>query len=133
MPRAKTVTDTTHPIAFGWHHFEHEGELSVDVAQTVDTLIVVAPVAGVASEDLSISIDHDVLTIRGKRHREESFAPEAYLYQECYWGAFSRSIILPAEVQREKAQAAIKNGMLTVRIPKVRVSAQIPIEVIDES
>lgn len=122
-----------HTKEFSWHHVTQEGELAVDVAQTEKALVVIAAVAGVELEDLSIAIDQDVVTIRGARKKEKNFAPEDYFYHECYWGPFSRSIILPLEVQKEKAKATLKNGILTITIPKARMSSAIAIEVIDES
>jgi len=138
MPKAKVKTvkkKATKPAVspeFGWHHFETEGELAVDVAQTKKDLVVTAAVAGVEPDDLSITIDHDVLTIRGHRAKTKKFKDEDYFYEECYWGGFSRSIILPVEVQRDKTKAAVKNGILTVTIAKAKPTSEIPIEIIDE-
>ena len=116
---------------FRWEHFGTEGELAVDIAQTKKDLVIVAPIAGVDPDQVSIAIDHDVLTIRGVRERAMNFGPEDYFYQECYWGAFSRSIILPIEVIKEKAKAKIEHGTLTISIPKAKATSEIPIEVIE--
>lgn len=142
MPRAKaaqkTGTDTPFILPepareFSWHHVTQEGELAVDVAQTPSSLVIIAAIAGVELEDLSITIDHDVVTIRGARKREKQFPAEDYFYHECYWGPFSRSVILPVDVQKEKAKATLKNGILMITIPKARTTSAIPIEVIDEA
>jgi len=98
---------------------ELEGQLAVDVYQTADSVIVVAPVAGVDPGEIDISITDDVITIRGERKEESKVEKEHYIAQECYWGAFSRSVILPVAVVAEKAQATFKNGILTVKIPKL--------------
>ena len=138
MPKAKAKTTkkkATKPTAsseFGWHHFEAEGELAVDVAQTKKDLVITAAIAGVDPDDLSITIDHDVLTIRGHRTKKKKFKDEDYFYEECYWGGFSRSIILPVEVQKDKTKASVKNGILSVTIAKAKLASAIPIEIIDD-
>ncbi len=98
---------------------ETEGKLTVDVYQTPAEIIVESAIAGVKPEDLDINVSTDSLTIRGERRREERIKEEDYLYQECYWGRFSRSVILPEEVDPENAAVAFKNGILTVRLPKL--------------
>jgi HSP20 family protein len=97
---------------------EYEGQLTVDVYQTQADIMVKAPIAGVRPEDVDISITDDVLNIKGERKEETKVARENYYTQECYWGAFSRSIILPVPVITEKAQATFKNGVLTITVPK---------------
>ena len=96
-----------------------EGQLSLDVYQTGSEIVVKSTIAGVDSEDLDIAITNDMLTIRGYRRKAEEIAPENYFYQECYWGPFSRSVILPADVDPEKTDASMKNGMLTIKLPKI--------------
>ncbi len=98
---------------------ETEGQLVIDVYQTPSDIIIKSTVAGVRSEDLDITITNDMVTIKGKREKEEEIKTENYFYQECYWGSFSRSIILPEDIDAEKAEAALKNGILTVKLPKL--------------
>lgn len=103
---------------------EEEGQLSVDVFQTADEIVVVAPVAGVKIDDLALAVNRtddndEVLTIRGKRNLQFKVENSDYVTQECFWGNFSRSIILPEAVDASKVAASFKNGVLTVRIPKV--------------
>ncbi len=106
-----------------------EGQLSIDVYQTAKAIIVKSTIAGVKPEDIDISINNDMLTIRGKRQMDKKISEENYLYRECYWGSFSRSIILPVEVEPEKIDASLENGVLTVTLPKAKVSKQISIKV----
>lgn len=96
----------------------YEGQLAIDVFQTVDEVVVKTPIAGVRAENLDISVTDDVLTIKGERKRDEKVEDADYLVQECYWGSFSRSYILPVVVDAENAAASIKDGVLTVTIPK---------------
>lgn len=98
---------------------EAEGQLAVDVYQTKDNVVIKAPIAGVTPENLDIEVADDVVTIRGERVEEKEVDREHYYVQECYWGSFSRSVILPTSTVAEKAAAALKDGVLTVTIPKV--------------
>ena len=95
-----------------------EGQLTIDVYQTESEIIIKSTIAGVNPEDIDISITNDMVTIRGKRIKDEKIDTENYYYQELYWGAFSRSVILPVEVDADRAKATIKNGILTIRLPK---------------
>jgi len=98
--------------------FEPEGQLAIDVYQTEDELVIQSAIAGVKPENLDISIEKDVISIRGKR--EKPFEEKKdYFSQECYWGAFSREIILPVEVDPNRVKASMKEGILTIRIPKI--------------
>ncbi len=106
-----------------------EGQLSIDVYQTPDKLIVKSTIAGVKPDEIDISINNDMLTIRGRRELKEKIAEENYLIKECYWGGFSRSVILPVEVEAENVEAAIDNGVLTVILPKAKSAKQFSIKV----
>ncbi|MDD4900646.1 MAG: Hsp20/alpha crystallin family protein [Patescibacteria group bacterium] len=106
-----------------------EGQLSIDVYQTPDKLVVKSTIAGVKPADIDISINNDMLTIRGKREETEIIKEDNYLIKECYWGGFSRSVILPVEVEAEKVEAALDNGVLTVTLPKAKSAKQISIKV----
>ena len=106
-----------------------EGQLSVDVYQTESKLIITSTIAGVKSEDIDIALNNDMLTIRGKREMKREINDEDYLYRECYWGNFSRSIILPVEVRAEKIEASLENGVLTIVLPKAKTAKQISIKV----
>lgn len=114
----------------GWLPDQYEeGQLSIDVYQTPEHLVVKSTIAGVKPEDIDISINNDMLTIRGRREMNEVVRDQDYLYRECYWGSFSRSIILPIEIKAEKIEAFLENGVLTVMLPKAKTSKQISIKV----
>ena len=98
---------------------EVEGQLAVDVFQTKESVVIKAPIAGVDPKQLEVAIAEDVVTIRGERVDDSVVERENYYVQECYWGAFSRSIIMPVSVNADKAEASLKNGVLTIAIPKV--------------
>ena len=97
---------------------DNEGQLTIDVYQTENDIIIKSTIAGVKPEDLDVNINNDMVTIRGERKTEEEVNEESYYYQECYWGSFSRSVILPVDVIADKAEASMKNGILTIRLPK---------------
>ena len=95
-----------------------EGQLTIDVYQTDNDVVIKSTIAGVKPEDLDVSINNDMITIKGERKNEERVSTENYYYQECYWGSFSRSVVLPVEVIADKIEASLKNGILTIRLPK---------------
>jgi len=99
--------------------FEPEGQLAVDVYQTEKELVILSAIAGVRPEDLNISSQGDVVIIRGKRERPVEDKERNYFYQECYWGPFSKEIILPVEADVSRAEASMTEGVLIVRIPKI--------------
>ncbi|MEK9168399.1 MAG: Hsp20/alpha crystallin family protein [Patescibacteria group bacterium] len=98
---------------------EAEGELAVDVYQTPSAFTIESTIAGVNPEDIDISLTSDSITIKGKREKEERIKTENYIHQECYWGRFTRSIILPQEIDPDRTQASIKNGVLKITLPKI--------------
>lgn len=99
--------------------FDEEGQLSVDVYQDKNNIVIKSTIAGVDPDNIDISFHNDMLTIRGERQQDQTISEDDYFYKECYWGSFSRSIILPLEVQADKIKATIKNGILTIVLPKV--------------
>lgn len=98
---------------------EGEGQLAIDVYQSGNDIIIEAPIAGVGIDDLDLEISPESVSIKGKREQREKVGDADYLYQECYWGKFSRSIILPQEINADDAAATFKNGVLRITLPKV--------------
>lgn len=96
-----------------------EAELSIDVYQTPTDIVVQTMVAGVKPEDLELSIARDMITIRGKREESRVIDEDNYFTKELYWGKFSRTISLPAEVEPEEVEAVEKHGLVTIKIKKV--------------
>jgi HSP20 family protein len=93
-------------------------QLTINVYQTENEIVIKSTIAGVKPEDLDVSINNDMVTVKGERKNEEEVSHGNYYYQECYWGGFSRSVLLPVDVIPEKADASLKNGILTIRLPK---------------
>lgn len=100
-----------------WSAPLEEGQLSVDVYRDKNDLVIQSTVAGAKPEELDISVHGDLLTIRGMRESGHEAGDDDWFYRECYWGKFSRSLVLPYEVQSDKASASLKNGVLEIRIP----------------
>ena len=98
---------------------ESEGELKVDACQTDNEIVIQSIVAGVLPEDLEINITTESVTIRGKREREEKVEAKDYLYQECFWGSFSRQILLPEDADASRIKASLQKGVITIKIPRV--------------
>jgi len=108
---------------------EGEGQLSVDVYQTPDEIVIRAIVAGVRPDQLDVSITRDMVTIRGKREESREVSGDEYFYKELYWGGFSRTILLPQEVEVENASAIEKHGVLNIRLPKIDKEKQTKLKV----
>lgn len=97
-----------------------EGKLTIDVFENENELFVQSAVAGIDVEDLEISIENDVLEIKGQRTKpDDGKTKRNYFIQECYWGPFSREVILQKEVDNSRVEASIKNGILTIKMPKI--------------
>jgi HSP20 family protein len=96
-----------------------EGELSVDVYQNQNEIIIKTMVAGVRPEDLDVSISRDMVTVKGKRESEKMVADDDYFHKELYWGTFSRTVVLPQEIDVDAAEAVEKHGLLIIKLPKL--------------
>ncbi|TSC68130.1 MAG: HSP20 family protein [Parcubacteria group bacterium Gr01-1014_72] len=106
-----------------------EGELPVDVYQSSDAIILKTLVAGVRPEDLDISITRDMVTVRGSREETRDVNGDDYFHHELYWGSFSRTIMLPQEVDVDAAEASERHGLLVIKLPKLDKSRQTKLKV----
>lgn len=95
-----------------------EGHLLIDVYHTAEHIVIESVIAGVESDDLDISITPESVVIKGTRNRKEKVHKDEFLHQECFWGKFSRSVILPQEIDPDNAQASLKDGVLKIVLPK---------------
>jgi HSP20 family protein len=125
----------SHPVS---HHEEgrpsifdepEEAQLTVDVFNTPTEIVIKTMVAGVKPDDLDVSITRDSVTIRGERQEDRTVAGDDYIHQELYWGAFSRTINLPEEINVDEAEAVEKYGMLILRLPKLDKNRQTRLKV----
>ena len=111
--------------------FDQEGELVVDVFETGNDFVVLAAIAGVQIKDLDISLEKEMMVIKGNRcdpHLASS-DDKKYFYQECYWGPFSRKVVLPENIDVDNADAQIDKGILTIKIPKTQGKQKAEIKV----
>lgn len=108
-PAADDQWDEDEPVA---------GQLAVDVYETKEKLVVKGRVAGVNKADLDVSISDNTLTVRGTLSAGNEDNVENYFLQECYWGEFSRSIVLPVAVKEDEIEAVLKDGVLTISFSK---------------
>jgi len=115
--------DTAQPVPQDDQWDEDEpvaGQLAVDVYETKERLMVKGRVAGVNKSELDVSISDNTLTIRGTLSAGNEDGVENYFLQECYWGEFSRSIVLPVPVKEDEIEAVLKDGVLTISFEKVK-------------
>ncbi|PIW37055.1 MAG: hypothetical protein COW24_02210 [Candidatus Kerfeldbacteria bacterium CG15_BIG_FIL_POST_REV_8_21_14_020_45_12] len=136
----RTITDDYNPQDIDDEWLEqpddesYDGQLAVDVYQTADAIIITSTVAGVRGEDLDVQMNGDMVTIKGRRRDPGKKIPaDDYFLQECYWGGFSRSVILPVDIQHEKIEATLENGILTISLPKSARSRNGKIDVLEVS
>ncbi|KKR05845.1 MAG: Small heat shock protein [Parcubacteria group bacterium GW2011_GWC2_39_14] len=111
-----------------------EGQLAIDIFQDQTNIYVLSPIAGTQVDKIEISLDKDILTIRGARQEDLTNTDKEYIYRECYWGRFSRSVVLPLPVKADKVMAELKNGVLKVTLPKAQESdkVNIPVQIVEE-
>ncbi|MEK7562255.1 MAG: Hsp20/alpha crystallin family protein [Patescibacteria group bacterium] len=109
--------------------FDPEGELVVDVYETDANFVVLAAIAGVMIKDMDISIEKEMMIIKGNRCDPHGHPDKKYFYQECYWGPFSRKIVLPENINIDEADAQMEKGLLTIKIPKTDGKGKVGISV----
>ena len=114
-----TVPGTKESPADWMEEENEEGQLTVDVYRTPTEIIIKTMVAGLRPADLDISITREMVTIRGKRQEESGILDGDYFFKELYWGSFSRTILLPEEVDPEHAEASEKDGLLIIHLPQI--------------
>jgi len=94
------------------------GQLSVDIYHDKEKIVILAPIAGIKEKDLKISITDDVLVIKGERKERATADKENYYTKECFWGKFSRAIVLPLEVDTKNIKASFEDNILEIHIAK---------------
>lgn len=109
--------------------FNTDGELVIDVFETNSDFVVLAAIAGVQIKDIDISLEKDMMVIKGNRGCPNNNRDKKYFYQECYWGPFSRKIVLPENIDIDKADAQMDKGVLTIKIPKNETKEKIGVKV----
>lgn len=113
----------------GFADDDSDGQLAVDVYQTPTDIIIKTMVAGIRPEDLDISITRDMVTIKSSREESVNIESEDYFQRELFWGSFSRTILLPQEIEVEEAEAIERHGLLTIKLPKINKDRQTKLRV----
>ena len=117
------------PKQEAWQQEEPTGELAVDVYQTPDAIVIKAFIAGVQPNSVDISLTREMVTISGSRADEKEVDEEHYFQRELYWGSFSRTILLPEEVDVDLAEASERHGILMIRLPKINKKREMKLKV----
>jgi HSP20 family molecular chaperone IbpA len=108
-----------------------EGDLALDVYVADQSVVVRTALAGVSPDDISIQLMNDLLTIRGVRREEEQILDGRLVVQECHWGSFSRSVVLPVPVRSDGANATLKNGILKIVIDRANTNT-VPVNLVTD-
>jgi len=111
------------------HRFHGEWVPAVDVFERNGDLVVKAEIPGIDAKDLDVTVEDNVLRLRGERKHESETEQEGYYRHERFHGTFERSIPLPAEVETEKIGATYTDGVLEIVLPKTAETAARRIEV----
>lgn len=124
--RRMSVSAQAAPQAFAQHEEEpvSEGQLPVDVYQTQNEIIIRCFTAGVRPDEINVSISRDMVSIEGSREEREQVSDVDYTHRELFWGTFSRTILLPQEIDVDAATAGSKDGLLTIVLPKLDKARQ---------
>lgn len=113
LPREKEQAGTEE-----WMADTSQGQLVVDIYEREEDLIIESTIAGVKAQDIDITIEPDLIVIRGERKKSKNEENKRYYYQECFWGKFSRTLVLPFPIKPDQVKANFKNGMLIISLPK---------------
>ena len=110
IPAAETKTK--------WAFEEPAGQLAVDVFQTENNLIIQTAIAGIKPGNLEVTVERDIVAIRGVRQKPSEEKGD-YFTKECYWGPFTREVIVPVEIDPDRVEAVMQEGVLTIKMPKI--------------
>ncbi len=127
--RSRAGEPAARPMPLDDDSAKSDGQLPVDVHQTASDIIIRAFVAGVRPDELSISISRDMVEIAGTRAEREQISGPDYFSRELFWGSFSRTILLPQEVDVDASSANAKDGLLTIILPKLDKAKQTKLRV----
>lgn len=104
-------------------HTEHDvdlGQIAVDVLDLSDEIIIVAPIAWVDPSDIDIALSRNILTLSWERKTPSIYMDaKRMLVEECFFGAFSRSIILPENLAFNKIRATVEENIIMIHVPKI--------------
>lgn len=122
LSQAAAQPEPDHAVLFDDESLE--GQLPVDVYQTPGEIVIRTFIAGVRPDEMNVSISRDLVTIEGSREERSSVVEGDYFHHELFWGSFSRTILLPQEIDVENSSAGAKDGLLTIILPKLDKTRQ---------
>lgn len=96
-----------------------DGELAVDIYETENDIVIMAPVGGISRDEIEIITEKDMVIIKGNRERKECDEIKNFYSKECFFGPFSREIILPEETDPSRIKANLESGILIIKAPKI--------------
>lgn len=101
-------------------------QIALDIIETPDSIIIIAPIAGIELEEIDLVLNKSVLTIKWDRIKPSEYNLEDNILRnsECYWGRFVRNIILPENLDFDMIKATMENNLLKVIFPKIHISSQ---------
>ncbi len=104
---------------------ENVWQVAIDILETPLELIILAPIAGIELEDIDLSIDKSILTIKWYRPKPEIYSDDIIIRNtECFWWNFVRNVILPENLDFESIKASLENNLLIITIQKLQFSSQ---------
>ena len=119
-------------VSSSWIPAKEEGQLAIDVFRQDEMLVIRAPIAGVNPDHIAIHLHNGLLTIRGERAQSHTIHEADWFHRECYWGSFSRSILLPEDVDEHAIDAHVKQGILEIHLPIRPSNRRIVVRSFDE-
>lgn len=129
-PRRMSVSSgAPSPTAYAHHEDDADGQLPVDVYETANEIVIKAFIAGVRPDEINVSISRDMVVLEGSREVQQEVHDQDYFHQELFWGTFSRTILLPQEVDVDNSSAGAKDGLLTLILPKLDKARQTKLKV----
>ena len=140
-PFRRSNTDMDHMFDDFFNNFENQFKRSLlsrneqdfypllDVSETNSHYTVELDIPGVKKEDININVDNNILTIRGKKEMDEEHKDSNYYSRERFYGDFRRSMTLPSGVNTDKIDADFNNGVLTIKMPKDKVTSTKTIDI----
>lgn len=128
-PAVSTPVQSTRATVAALEEDHSEGQLPVDVYQTATEIVIRTFIAGVRPDEISLSLSRDMVVIEGAREERDAVTDQDYFIRELFWGSFSRTILLPQEVDVDNASAGAKDGLLTIVMPKLDKSRQTKLKV----
>ncbi len=100
---------------------ENIWQIALDILENENMVIIIAPLAWVDISNVDISIAKNVLTISWERHKPDIYnSSSKILIEECFFGPYSRSVILPENLDFNKIRATMENNLLIIEIPKLK-------------